>query len=107
MMGMSSAAQGVKMSPIVIPSWYDVAKDSPFIRQILDWPWPDEIPYHLVFSYQTGKSSDGVVPLESQIPISLQNEAIRIYGFNAGHALVLTEPEFITTFTRIVNASSH
>ena len=62
------------------------------------------VPYHLIFSYEQGEGSDGVVPLESQIPLSLQNEAIRLYGFKSGHALVLTDPGFIDTFNRIMDS---
>lgn len=104
MMGMHSASRGVKMSPIVLPYWYDVAEGSAFIDDIMNWAWPNDIPYHLVFSYQHGDSSDGTVPLESQIPLSLQSEALRLYGFNAGHATVLQHTGFTTTFREIMEA---
>jgi pimeloyl-ACP methyl ester carboxylesterase len=103
--GMASAKFGVSSSPIVVPSWRDIAKSSSFIRNISDWPWPEEIPYHLVFSYENGKGDDGVVDLESQIPLSLQSEATRLYGFNAGHASILREPAFIRTFQHILKTS--
>ena len=100
--GMASAEYGVESSPIVIPSWRDIAKNSPFIRNIRDWPWPEDIPYHLVFSYESGEGDDGVVKLESQIPLPLQAEATRLHGFNAGHANILRDPAFIQTFQRIL-----
>ncbi|MCG8085356.1 MAG: alpha/beta hydrolase [Candidatus Thiodiazotropha taylori] len=103
--GMASAEFGARSSPIVIPSWRDIAQNSEFLRIIRDWPWPEEIPYHLVFSYQGGDSDDGVVDLESQIPLSLQAEATRLYGFNAGHATILTNPVFIQRFQNILNNS--
>jgi pimeloyl-ACP methyl ester carboxylesterase len=103
--GMASAEFGAKSSPIVIPSWRDIAQNSEFLRIIRDWPWPQEIPYHLVFSYQRGDSDDGVVDLQSQIPRSLQAEAVRLYGFNAGHATILTNPIFIQAFQNILNGS--
>ncbi|MCG8486552.1 MAG: alpha/beta hydrolase [Chromatiales bacterium] len=103
--GMASAEFGARSSPIVIPSWRDIAQNSEFLRNIRDWPWPEEIPYHLVFSYQGGDSDDGVVDLESQIPLSLQAEATRLYGFHAGHATILTNPDFIRSFQNILNNS--
>ncbi|ODB85778.1 hypothetical protein A3194_13225 [Candidatus Thiodiazotropha endoloripes] len=103
--GMASAEFGARSSPIVIPSWRDIAQNSEFLTLIRSWPWPEEIPYHLVFSYQGGDSDDGVVDLESQIPLSLQAEATRLYGFNAGHATILTNPEFIQRFQNILDSS--
>jgi len=83
MRGMPSAKSGLAYSPIVVPAWRDVASESEFIKNLSAWYWPKEIPYHLVFSYEAGEGSDGVVPLESQIPLRLQSESTRIYGFNS------------------------
>jgi len=96
--GMPSAASGVEHSPIVVPSWRDVATGSVFLRDLLEWDWPAAVPYYLVFSYRSGQGDDGVVPLESQLPPKLQAEARRLAGFNASHAGVLQEPEFVAWF---------
>lgn len=103
--GMASAEFGAKSSPIVVPSWRDIAKNSEFLDNIRNWPWPGKLPYHLVFSYQSGEGDDGVVDLESQIPLALQTEATRLYGFNAGHATILKNPLFIREFQNIMNKS--
>ena len=102
MKGMKSAKSGVKHSPIVVPSWRDVAADSEFIQKITAWNLPEDIPYHLVFSYESGKDGDGVVSMESQIPVDLQEEAEKIYGFNSGHASVLQNEAFIARFNAIL-----
>jgi len=107
MMGMRSATTSVDYSPIVVPSWRDVAEDSEFIRKILAWKWPAQIPYHLVFSYQPGESGDGVVALGSQIPIGLQQEAARVYGFQATHAGILGDPVFLAHFESVISLASH
>lgn len=107
MAGISGAKSGVKYSPIVVPSWRDVAKDSEFINQLTAWQWPEEIPYHLVFSYMSGEGDDGVVALESQIPLKLQQEAVRIYGFNSDHAGILKDEQFVLTFNGILGDSLH
>ncbi|MET0067078.1 MAG: alpha/beta hydrolase [Candidatus Thiodiazotropha sp.] len=105
MNGMASAEFGTKTSPIVLPSWRDVAKNSDFIKQISEWSWPHTIPYHLVFSYESGSGDDGVVALESQLPMWLQSDATRLYGFNAGHATILVDRIFVDRFKHIINAS--
>jgi len=103
--GMASAAAGAKHSPIVIPSWKDVAPDSVFLKDISDWTWPEDIPYYLVFSYKTGGSGDGVVSLKSQIPPKFQAESLHMYGFNNNHVGTLEDPYFLTLFNNLLNHS--
>lgn len=85
----------VEHSPIVVPSWKDVATESEFLRDLAEWDWPGELPYCLVFSYETGSDDDGVVPMASQIPMKRQREATRLVGFNNSHAGTLQDPDFI------------
>lgn len=105
MNGMDSAASGVKHSPFVIPSWRDVASDSHYIKDLISWNWPKNIPYHLIFSYRVNSSDDGVVDLNSQIPLKLQSEATRIYGFNNNHTGTLKDKEFLVLLNSIFSAS--
>ena len=102
MTGMESAVSGVKNSPIVVPAWRDVATDSAFLQDLNAWEWPDEIPYHLVFSYNTDGSNDGVVHLQSQIPLKSQSEAVRMYGFNNTHTGTLNDAAFLELFNMIL-----
>ena len=106
MNGMPSAASGVNHSPIVVPSWRDVATNSQFIMDLQAWRWPKDIPYHLIFSYKTGESDDGVVPLQSQLPPKLQAEAVRMYAFNNDHAGTLTDQSFLALFNEILANSN-
>jgi len=100
--GLDSAAAGVKSSPIVIPAWRDVASNSDYVAKVHAWRWPEQIPYHLVFSYLEDEGGDGVVPLKSQLSLSLQDEAIKIHGFQAQHAGVLHQSDFIKRFSEII-----
>jgi pimeloyl-ACP methyl ester carboxylesterase len=102
MAGMKSAASGVNNSPLVVPAWRDVAENSDFLLDLHAWAWPADIPYHLVFSYKTGGSDDGTVSLQSQIPLKLQVEAVRVYGFNDTHAGILNDPAFLELFHAIL-----
>lgn len=100
--GMSSAASGVKHSPIVVPSWRDVEPGSEFLQVLHAWQWPGEIPYHLVISYLDGRSDDGVVSLQSQSSLKLQAEASRIYVFNNEHSGTLRDTNFFPIFNKIL-----
>ena len=100
--GMDSTRSGVESSPIVIASWRDLATDSDYIRKVHRWHIPDETAYHLVFSYLPGEEGDGVVPMSSQLSLSLQEDASKIYGFQAQHAQILQQDNFILRFHKIL-----
>jgi len=100
--GMESAASGVESSPIVIASWRDLATNSDYIKAAHQWKVPETLPYHLFFSYLAGEEGDGVVPLSSQLSLSLQEEATKIYGSQASHAGILAKPDFIERLTTIM-----
>ena len=102
MAGMSSAASGVDLSPVVVPAWRDVATGSEFLARLHDSAWPAQVPYYLVFSYEPGSGDDGVVILESQIPLKFQSEALRMYGFANTHVGTLDDPAFIALFKNIL-----
>lgn len=102
MAGMPAAASGVKHSPIVVPSWRDVEPGSAFLKDVHAWNWPQEIPYHLVFSYISTESGDGVVALQSQVPLKLQSESIRMYAFNNNHSGTLSDDNFVDLLNKIL-----
>ncbi|WP_100658006.1 alpha/beta hydrolase [Alteromonas flava] len=102
MLGMDSANSGVKYSPLIIPSWRDVAAGSEFIQDIMAWDLPESIPYFLFFTYESGSGDDGVVSLESQIPLKLQQEATQMFGLTGSHAAVLADPLFVEQFNKVL-----
>lgn len=102
MEGMPSAVSGVAISPIVVPSWRDIATGSEFLKNLHAWDWPEAIPYHLVFSYKTGNGDDGIVALQSQIPYKLQSESTRMHGFNNDHSGTLRDKQFLKLFNQIL-----
>lgn len=105
--GMQSATSGVESSPIIIPSWRDVAINSDYINKVHNWHVPSDTAYHLVFSYLPGEEGDGVVPMSSQLSLSLQEEASQIYGFQAQHAQILADGNFIKCFNKILAKHQH
>lgn len=100
--GMRSASLGVEHSPIVLPVWRDLIPGSKFLTELNTWSWPDDIPYHLVFSYIDGESADSVVSLSSQLPFKVQQETTRMYGFVDSHTGTLKDAIFIGLFNSIL-----
>ena len=100
--GLESARTGVARSPIVVPSWRDAASNSEYVKRVHGWNMPESIDYRLIFSYLKGQDGDGVVSMTSQLSEQLQNEARRIYGFNAQHTALLETPEFTALLNRIL-----
>ena len=103
--GMASATTGVEYSPIVIPSWQDVAAGSEFLKALDARGWPKDVPYHLVFSYDGEKNGDGTVALASQIPVALQSDAMRLYGFEDTHTSTLADERFLSLMNRLLAES--
>jgi len=100
--GMVSAGKGVDTSPIILPVWRDLAPNSEFLADLNQWKIPSTVPYHLVFSYLTDSSGDGIVSIENQIPLKMQQQATRIYGFNNSHTGTLRDKSFLKIFNHII-----
>lgn len=100
--GMSSAASGVEHSPVVVPSWQDVATGSAFVQRLAADGWPAQVPYHVVFSWSGDESGDGTVELDSQVPLVLQAEATRLHGFRGTHVGTLSNPQFIGLLNQLL-----
>ena len=101
--GMKSAELGVNNSPIVLPVWRDLSPDSKFLHDLNSWSLPENLPYHLVFSFKTDSTGDGVVPLQSQLPFKVQQSAVKLYGFNNTHVGTLKDKVFLNLFTSILD----
>ncbi|ALM73734.1 alpha/beta fold hydrolase [Vibrio vulnificus] len=97
--GVSSAESGVKYSPVVMPSWRDLAPNSKAIQNLFSSQEEKHTPEHLlVFAYQKssttrGESSDGTILLSSQLRIEAVNQAHSLYGVNEDHISVLRSRE--------------
>lgn len=100
--GVDTARLGVQNLPFVVPAWRDLASGSDFLRQLHQWAWPADIPYYLIFSFQSDQGDDGVVNLKSQIPFRLQTEATRVYGFNLDHVGTLTDADFLSVLQNAI-----
>jgi pimeloyl-ACP methyl ester carboxylesterase len=105
--GHSAVTWGLRITPEPIPSWLDLEPGSPFLKT-LERPLPRRIPFYLLFSFRRGnnlllpKSSDSVVPVESQLPLWAQRDAVRTWGFDCEHVWILTEEAPVTTVLDIL-----
>jgi pimeloyl-ACP methyl ester carboxylesterase len=97
--GDPAAASGVERSPVVIPSWRDIAPDSRFLATLFATPLPDDLPWHLFFSFEgneslrmTGGANDGVVPIASELAAAAQDQARHLQGFPESHTSILKSP---------------
>ena len=51
-----------------------------------------------------GEEGDGVVPVRQQLTLKLQDEAVSITGYEAGHAKVLSHEDFLERFPALINS---
>lgn len=97
--GYPSARQGVDHSPVVVPVWRDMATGSEFLQGLFDTTAPVCVdpPLHLLFSFRQsgwmpGPSGDGVAALGSMLPPTVQRQAASVFGVDAGHVDILSDP---------------
>lgn len=92
--GHAAVIQGLKLSPVIIPVWKDMAPDSLFLQHLFTPPLAEDIKHYLLFSFKgssmtAGGNSDGVVSIASQLnPLSQQDSSL-IRGFDENHSSIL------------------
>lgn len=87
--GVRAAATGVKLAPVVVPSWNDLDPASAFLAELHGAPLPKAVEYHLLFAYDGSSAGDGVAALSSQLNSEAQAEAEVVAGYWATHVGVL------------------
>jgi pimeloyl-ACP methyl ester carboxylesterase len=108
--GVYSAAKIASHSPVVLPSWKDIAKQSPFISGLFQQPLPPVLDFYLFFAYKNdhllnfGPKNDGSISLESQLAVPAQEEAVRLFGFDETHDSILTSAAAREAFFKLLNA---
>ncbi len=100
--GVKELTRAVEKAPVVVPSWRDVAAGSPFLNGLYQGHACQEIPFYLFFGYQHGKSSDGIVTLQSQLEPRVYFAASRSYGFNVTHVGILNDNAVRQTFYHVL-----
>ena len=109
--GHSAVKWGLAMTPEPVPAWIDLDPDSAFIKALAH-PLPDRVPYYMLFGFRRGSnmfmpsSSDSVVPVESELPMWAQRQAIRIWGFDEDHMKILTDDEAVAILLGILERTA-
>lgn len=104
--GMTSAAIGAELSPIVVPAWRDLATGSAFLAGLHEPALPPRLPFHLVFPYPRPgglslPSGDGTVGFASLVYRPAVQEATAVHALEGSHAEILATRELATTLTGI------
>ena len=119
--GHQSAASGVRYAPAVVRSWYDMAPDSRFLRELFYQDpdtvqrrrtFPRSLAHHLLFAFNRnsasfGASDDRVVTVASQLRAEAQRDASRLYGFDLTHTSMLEAPEVANLLNEILASAVH
>jgi len=104
--GVDTAQMGVENSPVVVPSWEDVASNSDFIASLYSSELQENIRFYLLFSYKGSRNpfrpnNDGSITMESILDQRAQQEAVRVYGFNTDHVGILNSKDTTSLFNNI------
>lgn len=108
--GESLARMGVRLSPVVVPSWNDLCPHGRFLKTLFAKPLPPGIDYYLLFSHHGGHgivrpNNDGAVTLASQLRPEAQAEAKRIFGFDESHTGILSSQEVLDQYNDLLRAA--
>lgn len=92
--GDSAARSGVDYAPVVMPVWNSMVPGSEFLNELFQTPMPSGVPHFMLFGYRNTSligalSSDGVIPLASQLRPEAQAQATAIRGFDEDHMSIL------------------
>jgi pimeloyl-ACP methyl ester carboxylesterase len=108
--GHDGARQGVARSPVVVPSWNDMAPGSAFLKAVRASPLPRGVDYHLFFGYRGGESltllrqnSDNTVTMQSMLDPAAQEEAVRLHGYFEDHRSILSSADVSRTLNALLS----
>jgi pimeloyl-ACP methyl ester carboxylesterase len=105
--GVESAKKAIESAPAVLAAWRDVAPGSSFLERLYHGSAAGKIPVHLFFGYETGKSSDGTITLQSQLEGNIHLSAYKSYGFNASHVDILHDERVRQVFYQTLSDLNH
>lgn len=109
--GHAGSEIGVRMSPVVVPSWRSMMPSGKFIQGLFKETWPDTVTYTLFFTYgrsggRSKQNDDGVVTLQSMLMPAAQRQASFIYGFNEDHRSVLDSADAMKMLNAVLAKAS-
>ena len=98
--GVASTSLWIDYARVVMPVWRNLVPDGPFLSELFKHPLPPGVRQTMLITYRNTSrlsrdSGDGVIPLESQLRLEAQRQAVNIRGFNEDHTSVLQSSEAI------------
>lgn len=106
--GDTMADNGVRYSPVVVPSWNDMQASGRFVQTLFQKPLPPGLDYYLFFghggSYSLLRSAntDGSITLASELRADAQADARMVKGFNESHVSILSSPEVFRQYAAVL-----
>lgn len=101
--GHSGAEYGTKRSPLVIPSWYDMAKGSRFLRELRKTELSPHLKFYLLFGFRGDGVSDGTASFRSLLDLKMQEEAVKVIGFDEDHVSILSSRDAIKKINELLS----
>lgn len=98
------------LAPPGLPNWNDMRPEGALLSSLFERKLPLGIDYYLFFGYKGGRSlvrplNDGTVTLKSELEMSAQAEAQRVYGFDENHTSILRSPTVAAVLNDLLRAS--
>ncbi|MFZ6657061.1 lipase family alpha/beta hydrolase [Undibacterium sp. TJN19] len=109
--GDTMADNGVRYSPVVVPSWNDMQSQGRFVQTLFQKPLPPDLDYYLFFghggtySLLHSANTDGSITLASELRAEAQAEARLVKGFNESHIGILSSPEVFRQYAAVLAAT--
>ncbi|WP_186948206.1 lipase family alpha/beta hydrolase [Undibacterium hunanense] len=109
--GDTMADNGVRYSPVVVPSWNDMQSKGRFVQTLFQKPLPPDLDYYLFFGHGGSYSllhsanTDGSITLASELRADAQADARMVKGFNESHIGILSSPEVFRQYTAVLAAA--
>jgi pimeloyl-ACP methyl ester carboxylesterase len=96
--GHEAAEMGVKHLRFPVPSWRDMSQNSSYLKDVAEHPLPKSTRHDLIFGYKSAggfgmpDDNDGVVGVESQLSLPVQQRAASVFGLHQEHMEILKSP---------------
>jgi uncharacterized alpha/beta hydrolase family protein len=104
--GNEEADEGLRVAPVTIESWKELASKSDFIKKLNEDKLDKKIHFHLIFGYKMesneSESSDGSIVLKSQLHYPAQKIASTFTGFNETHRSILSSTDVFEKINSIL-----
>lgn len=96
--GVANMELWLDFARVVMPAWRNLVADGPFLKNLFSLPLPASVRHTMLISYRNTSSfsrdsSDGVIPLKSQLRLDAQRQAAAIRGFDEDHIGILQSAE--------------